>query len=350
MTADSKIKLLKTYIKNLLHRVWLLFLLLKFMTGRRQKILLFGYPIHSNMGDQAQAYCIEKWLKENYPDYSVLKFHWKNSQKSTLKMLARLTKPGDLIFGHSGYFMIDHHKELPVYEAVASTFKKNKCIILPQTINLKSEKIIKSVSEAFNSHPDLTLMCRDKISYEKARHLFFKCHLMLYPDIVTSMIGRHQFDTSKAGILLCVRNDIEAFYDKASLKKFETQLSEFDKVHVKDTNVNIPFRKIDRHRSRFLFEMLKDFAGYRLVVTDRYHGTIFSLVAHTPVVVLSSADHKLKSGVEWFPENFKSHVCYAENLNEALDKSKKMLEKPPPPLNDSFFYDNYYKHLKEKLS
>ena len=36
---------------------------------RAKRILYFGIPMHTNLGDQAQKYCIRKWLKENYPDF-----------------------------------------------------------------------------------------------------------------------------------------------------------------------------------------------------------------------------------------------------------------------------------------
>lgn len=57
---------------------------------------------------------------------------------------------------------------------------------------------------------------------------------------------------------------------------------------------------------------------YRLVITDRYHGAIFSQIVSTPTIVLSSADHKLSSGVKWFPkEQFTNYIAYANDLDEA---------------------------------
>ncbi|WP_082026255.1 polysaccharide pyruvyl transferase family protein [Prevotella pectinovora] len=44
--------------------------------------------------------------------------------------------------------------------------------------------------------------------------------------------------------------------------------------------------------------ILQQFAKYQVVITDRYHGTIFSQIVNTPVIVISSTDHKLRSGVK----------------------------------------------------
>ena len=38
----------------------------------RKMVFLFCSPFHPNMGDHAQTYCIQKWYKENYPDYDML--------------------------------------------------------------------------------------------------------------------------------------------------------------------------------------------------------------------------------------------------------------------------------------
>jgi len=38
------------------------------------KILKYyvGIPLHSNLGDQAQYYCISKWLSNNYSNFKVI--------------------------------------------------------------------------------------------------------------------------------------------------------------------------------------------------------------------------------------------------------------------------------------
>ena len=40
-------------------------------TTAGHNLFVFGAPFHSNLGDQAQSYCIEQWAKKNYPDYNI---------------------------------------------------------------------------------------------------------------------------------------------------------------------------------------------------------------------------------------------------------------------------------------
>ena len=45
---------------------------LKVIDNNDKKVLYVGIPLHSNLGDQAQYYCIGKWLEKNYPEYKVI--------------------------------------------------------------------------------------------------------------------------------------------------------------------------------------------------------------------------------------------------------------------------------------
>lgn len=47
---------------------------------------------------------------------------------------------------------------------------------------------------------------------------------------------------------------------------------------------------------------------YKVVITDRYHGTIFSLIANTPVIIIKSTDHKVTTGADWFKGIYDDYV------------------------------------------
>ena len=52
--------------------------------------LVFGMPFHSNAGDQAQSYCIELWINQNYPDYRIRWFDALSMNKSGYRELTKL--------------------------------------------------------------------------------------------------------------------------------------------------------------------------------------------------------------------------------------------------------------------
>lgn len=317
--------------------------------GRRKTIYLFGCPIHSNMGDQAQTYCIVQWLKNNYDNYKILELSRDVSSAFFLKLLRRTIGKEDLLFGHSGYHFIDHHEDLPVYRTIVQLFPDYKIVIFPQTVNIKREEVLERTAKALNSHSGVTLLCRDEVSFEKAQKIFKKCKLLLYPDIVTTLIGKKQFASKREGVLFCMRNDTEAYYKTSEIAQLMARVREITLVELTDTTIPIPYSEIKSNKEKILEEAIEKFAHYKVIITDRYHGVIFSLVAATPVIVLTSSDHKLSSGVKWFPESFCGYVKYANDLAEAYNLTMKMLgdnyEYKLPP----YFQDNYYSTLKEKL-
>ncbi|MFI5429468.1 polysaccharide pyruvyl transferase family protein [Aeromicrobium sp. UC242_57] len=74
-----------------------------------------------------------------------------------------------------------------------------------------------------------------------------------------------------------------------------------------------------------------DFSNYQVTVTDRYHGVIFSLISGTPVVVLESTDHKLRSGVQWFPPQiFGNMIRFAGSVEEAVQAAEHFYSADSP--------------------
>ena len=82
-----------------------------------------------------------------------------------------------------------------------------------------------------------------------------------------------------------------------------------------------------------------------MVITDRYHGTIFSLVAGTPVIIIKTTDHKVVTGAEWFRGVYDDYVYLAETLDEAYELAKKLLSASLTNRLLPYFEKNYYDKL-----
>lgn len=314
----------------------------------RKKVFLFGSPAHSNLGDQGQSYCLQKWFKENYPDYTVQFFRYPETSDSLLRVLRIAIRKNDKIVCHSGYHMTDLYDEQTVYCKLAQMFTDRAIWIFPQTIYYKDENNLKHTAAIMNNHGRVTLMARDEISYKTAQKYFTNCKVLLYPDIVTSLIGTTTYCNKRDGVLFCIRNDREAFYSKEQIEGLKRRFSG-NKVEQTDTTLKVWFKEIVKNREHYIQKECDYYSHFKVIITDRYHGTIFSLVSGTPVVVLQTSDHKLSSGVKWFPEEFKDYVSYAKGLDEAyamaLEKLSKDLTYQLPP----YFKENYYDKLKAIL-
>lgn len=343
-----------------------LFLLLFFFRGFftfKKKVILFSIPTHPNLGDQAQLMCTEKWIKENFKGYkfiSITHLYVPFNREGFMSLLLNINlfqwvilrliiRKNDIFIGHSGYFFIDHHGGWYSYDFLLQGWK-NKFVILPQTVNFYTPVVKQRISRTFGNKDNLILLCRDEVSYKKAQEMLGTTKILLFPDIVTSLIGTRRYTHNRDGILFCMRNDIEAFYSPsdidALMKRFGN--TRMEKV---DTTLNVPERKMRHNRDKLINDMIDKFATYKVVITDRYHGTIFSAIASTPVIVIHSADHKLSSGVNWFPkELFADNVQFADNLEDAYDKAQGLLKDNCRVYdNPPYFKEKYWDKLADQI-
>lgn len=315
----------------------------------RRMIYVFGSPGHSNLGDQAQTYCIERWLRHNYPEYGIKIFTLASSTPELISDLRRFIREKDMLICHSGYHMTDLYNERLPYMELAKNFKDHKIIIFPQTFHFKDRAKLIDTANSFNNHGNVVMMCRDEVSYDIAQRYFEKCKLLLMPDIVTSLIGTIRFSNKRKGILFCMRNDVEAFYSKEQINSLRNKFDDIGN-DITDTTLPIPWQSIAANREEILYRIIEQYSKYKVVITDRYHGTIISLIAGTPVVVLSSADHKLSSGVKWFPKEYSEYLYYAQDLDEAYRIVNTIIaRKENLPQLSPYFKTNYYDSLKAKL-
>lgn len=314
-------------------------------------VFLFGSPFHSNLGDQAQTHCILGWIKQHLPRHEVFISTYMNSSAAVLKLIRQHIRKNDILLCHSGYHMTDLYDEQTPYLRVAELFPDYPLTIFPQTVHYQDEANALATADVLNHHPNCTLLCRDEHSYATAKTLFHQCRLLLYPDIVTSLIGKTQLpEHPRKGVLFCMRDDKEAFYSPQSIRQLREELNVFSSTAQTDTTVNIPAEEVMKLRDKILRDTFDYFSRFQVIVTDRYHGTIFCLIANTPVIVLQSSDHKLASGLQWFPESFRTHVHFAETLEQVPAMVQEILaQKQALPLPD-YFSAKYYDHLLEQLN
>lgn len=313
-------------------------------------VFLFGSPFHSNLGDQAQTECIVNWIEHNLPGYKVFISTYINTTPRLLRKIRKYIRKKDILLCHSGYHMTDLYDEQSHYLRLAELFPDHPLTILPQTLHYRDNSHAQATADILNSHPNCTLFCRDEHSYETAKELFGRCRLFLYPDIVTSLIGKVSLaNHPRQGILFCMRNDREAFYQPQAIAKLRRELEEFTSTEQTDTTIDTPAEEVIARRREILYSTFDYFSRFQVIITDRYHETIFSLISNTPVIVLNSIDHKLSSGIKWFPDSFKEYVYFAESLEQVPDLVRKIMKHSPKEPLPPYFSENYYDHLLEKL-
>lgn len=333
--------------------------------SKKKRIIIFGAPFHSNLGDQAQTYCMEAWYAKHFPEYSILSIDTVSAFKMDQYLIRKvrdIIRPSDRIVLHSGYHTTDlWDMENQLNLSVISTFPDFHITVFPQTVYFESFDNLKHTASIFNNHGDITLMCRDEQSYQTAQKYFNNVDLMLMPDIVTTLIGVSEteriFSTkARDGIMMCFRNDKESRHGKdvSTIKKQISSITQ--SISQADTTIEGDPYYIGTHRRRVLSDFLSKIACHKLVITDRYHGTIFSVITNTPVIVLGSTDHKLSSGVRWFSDKcFADLVYYAESPTEAVKIAKEIYgtydySKTISPIFNKKYWDKSNKIYSEEMN
>jgi len=300
----------------------------------------------SNIGDHAQVVAIREWFKKHFSGIPILEFD-KNEVHSLYWAIKFLARPNDIFFIHSGGNLGDRGIwSENGRRKIISGFRKNQIISLPQTIyfsNSKKGQIEKKISQKiYAKHPNLTIIGRDYESGKIANELFSKAKTFSMPDFVLSLDSNDQYITKiqvkekKASkiILLCLRKDNES---KLSTKQFIDicKILTLDSEYY-DTTLD---ESIDiTNRKSLLINTLKYFSSFDAVVTDRYHGLIFSVICRIPTVVIPTVDHKLTSAFDWFETiNFVEYVDKIDRIPDAILRVLAVNKKTVIDWNKEYF-------------
>lgn len=318
----------------------------------QKRIWYFCVPTHSNLGDQAQACCIEKYFRKFFSDHIVFKLSnnaFDFYEEKILMILKEKIKETDLIFFQSGYTFTGIHPYENMHRKIVENFPYNKIVFLPQTVKFKNQKILENVQNFYGKYDNIYFFARDKISYDIYKSIFPEHrNVHCFPDIVTTEIGNYDFNNNERnGILLCVRNDVEKLYSFQEISLFKEKLQkQIAKVSLSDTNSETKENSLKEYWKK-IEETIDDYAQYQVIITDRYHGTIFALIANTPVIILKTTDHKVVTGADWFEGVYEDYVYVVNDLEEASQVAQQIVTGFEYRKLPSYFKEKYYDRLKD---
>ena len=188
---------------------------------------------------------------------------------------------------------------------------------------LKSKKI-------YESHSDLHIFARESISYEVMRNKL-KVNIYLCPDIVLSQ-NQSDNNLKRKGIACCIREDEESIFNEAERLSIVKSIQECFHGEVTFTDTHIGRGGLTWVERKYeLNKIWGTFKGSEVVVTDRLHGMIFSVITKTPCVVILNNNHKIiQTYKNWLRDL--EHIVLLENpdldlLNESISKLRLVTNK-----------------------
>lgn len=293
----------------------------KYGHSEKKRIFLMLVPGYGNLGDQAIAQASIKYIRDNYPEYELVinplwsRFYCAGAVKSVIK-------PDDIIFIQGGgnfgnlYMYIEESRRF-----IVSHFHDNKIVSLPVTINYqdnkKGRRELRKSMRIFGAHKDFTIISRDKTSFEFAKKHFCKAKNILCPDMVFYLWDKEtNHSVKRTDIGICLRIDPEKLktIDRAAILKAVSDKTENWKIF--DTQLFRPIREDIRDYE--ITAIKREIADCKVVITDRLHGMVLSVITGTPCIVLPTQNDKTKDSYDWI-----SSLDYVRFIDE-FDVAKIM--------------------------
>ena len=310
--------------------------------NKKKRFIITIAPIHNNYGDEAIFLSTKQFLEEYFPEVKQIVIKARQILIN-LDLIKYIVNDEDvIIISGGGYFGL---YDLIIKEQVTivKNFPNNQIIFFPCSIFDNPNKKMKYFNflNVFNQHHNLTFFIRDKISFDISKKLFPKSSIYKVPDISTRLDLNflNNITYKRNGILLILRKDEllltrdnRIFIRKISRKYFNNLIKEID-----SNKFSIPNSSNILNETINFIKLIKT---KKLVITDRLHGMILSIITGTPNIVFGNNYHKVESSYDsWFRNISYSFYIKKEEIEYKLEKTILKI------INSS----NNYNYEKEKF-
>ena len=294
-------------------------------TPKGKKVYIWGTSEHTNLGDSAIVLAQKFFLERcGVPQDRIKELPFSLCEKSLPWIAKYLPRDGLICFIGGGNMGDQWFWEEQIRQDAIGKLKQRAMIVFPQTLHYSDTyegQAKRMGSIPYYNRPNMVLVAREQVSFEEMKSLYPKAEVIMTPDIVLSttaqMYGVEKRERND--ILLCFRNDPE----RALSEEDHQEIESFVKRRVGT------FRRTDTHsqedvnpeeRLEFVREKMQEFAGAKLVLTDRLHGMVFSALTETPCVVFGNYNHKVFGTYEWIKElPYIRYVTSVEDAQKAVD-------------------------------
>ncbi len=350
---DNEQKVINDYTHDIKRKLYFYDNVLRTALLSQKKAVVFCTPKHSNIGDAAITLGELLFIRKYYPDYLLIELN-KYDFLDDYDTIRSMVNRDDLIFLQGGGNMGNKYvQEEQFRRRIVSDFKDNKIVIFPQTIYFdesdEGKEQLKISQDVYNSHENLLIFTRGQKSLDVASRFFSKEKSYIAPDM--AMMIDWKEDIQRNGILLMLRGiEDENSMMQSDYEDIYRTVAYFDSEY--DTSTNLvdddPEALIDaEHRMDAVTTQLRKVASHQLVITNRLHGVIFSLITGTPCICIDSYNYKLPEYLEQFGSlgNVYRIGKDVKLLSETISKALSVEDD-----HKTIKMDEYYEAMVSKIS
>lgn len=289
-------------------------------------VALVDFPDHGNVGDSAIWLGEIAWLEDmgRVPVYAAALNTFSAADLQTA------APDGPILIHGGGNFGTTWPRHEALRLELLRQFPGRPIVQLPQSIHYDSDAQLKEMAQAIADHGAFTLLVRDARSLALAR-LHFDCDIRLCPDAAL-YLGRQVRVPAKADVFALLRTDHERALDAvaappgaicADWLEERTGEQKLMRLRLKlDAMLarSEQDRRLRRYRMLAQWRLRRGLAMLsqgRVVVTDRLHAHILSLLLDIPQVVLDNSYGKVGSFAAQWTARY-AHFHQAGTLADAF--------------------------------
>lgn len=310
-------------------------------------------PSFGNIGDEAIVEASILYLKDYYPEYTVLVIDFLDTIQM-LKEIRRFIREDDIIFLQGGGNIGTLYYEAEIMrEFIIKRFPDIKIVSMPQSMYFSNtpsgKKKLDHSKKIYNSHKKLTLIARENYSYCKMKNEYQSCNVLLLPDIVFYLSKgiKQSKPSNRAGVMTCLRTDKEDVLGTKRIQLIEALFQEFEELIISDTCV--PRNISNETRYYEVFSLINQFSKMKLVITDRLHGMILAALTNTPCIVMPSLDTKVLGTYEWIKDNEMIRFISEQSMEDIISIAKEMVNTEYSTFDWNQFRLHYFSDLRKRI-
>jgi exopolysaccharide biosynthesis predicted pyruvyltransferase EpsI len=301
-------------------------------------VALVDFPDHSNVGDSAIWVGELEWLAE-----AGIRVGYRcDTETYNRRQLERVVPTGPILIHGGGNLGDVWKRHQRLREKIIEDFQDRPVIQMPQTLHFQRTEALASARQLFDTHPNLTLLVRDPLSFELVR-TEWRARVALCPDMAfyIGMLDRER--PPDVDILWLRRQDREAAGDLGSAPSDALVCDWLDERVPPLRHVRRLLRPLAAREPRQL-TMVSPILGSaydlqarrrlragcrllgrgRVVITDRLHAHILCLLLGIPHVLLDNNYGKVRRAFEAWTADA-PQVRWASSSAEAVAAARSLL-------------------------
>lgn len=303
------------------------------------RIFFLDAASYNNLGDQAIAQSMRIFLNINYPNIEYVEVSEKDFLRNFNYLKSIITEK-DIICLSGGGNMGNLY---PKYESIRRKIIKNftwcKIIVFPQTIDYEANRYgrreMKRSAYIYNKHKNLIVCAREEKSYRIMDELYNS--VIFIPDIVLYLnyILKEEICKRENMVGICLREDCESILSTNMRNELIKQVKDKYVNCTMLTTMDETHSVIDNEMREILLKnKLIQFGACKVIVTDRLHGMIFSILTGTPCVAIDNSNKKVSGVLEVVKSSVNNVIILKNPTQVELMKAIESLYEKTPQLSN----------------